>query len=122
VTPPEGDPHPKTLKHLIAARRVAAVRPEQPVRRRKPCRGASSWHLFSSQPSRSGECTKLLSEVVDVEASHSSSDLDDDDVVGEDADAGDVDGDDVDRRSRCGSLEDVDGGDVDDLGDDSSPC
>ena len=41
-----------------------------------------------------------LSEVVDVEASHSSSDLDDDDVVGEDADAGDVDGDDVDRRSR----------------------
>jgi hypothetical protein len=111
VTPPEGDPHPKTLKHLIAARRVAAVRPEQPVRRRKPCRGASSWHLFASQPSRSGECTKLLSrlvsvvdsfvkvkgelevdgtgdfevgeiqnlsEVVDVEASHSSSYLDDD--------------------------------------------
>ena len=63
-----------------------------------------------------------LSEVVDVEASHSSSDLDDDDVVGEDADAGDVNGDDVDRRSRCGSLEDVDGGDVDDPGDDSSPC
>ena len=63
-----------------------------------------------------------LSEVVDVEASHSSSDLDDDDVVGEDADAGDVDGDDVDRRSRCGSLADVDGGDVDDLGDDCSPC
>ena len=36
-----------------------------------------------------------LIDVVDVEASHSSSDLDDDDVVGEDADAGDVDGDDV---------------------------
>ena len=32
-----------------------------------------------------------LSEVVDVEASHSSSD--DDDVDGDDADAGDVDGD-----------------------------
>ena len=39
-----------------------------------------------------GELQNLI-EVVDVEASHSSSDLDDDDVVGEDADAGDVDGD-----------------------------
>ena len=66
MTPPEGDPHPKTPKHLIAASRVAAVRPEQPVRRRKPCRGASSWHLFASQPSRSGECTKILSRSVSV--------------------------------------------------------
>ena len=115
----------------------------------------SFWSPVRCDPSRIGECTKILSrsvsvvdsivevkgevdvggtadfevaelqnliDVVDVEASHSSSDLDDDDVVGEDADAGDVDGDDVDRRSRCGSLEDDDGGDVDALGDDSSPC
>ena len=81
----------------------------------------SFWSPVRCDPSRIGECTKILSrsvsvvdgfvavkgelqvdgtgvlqnliEVVDVEASHSSSDLDDDDVVGEDADAGDVDGD-----------------------------
>ena len=98
-------------------------------------------HLFAaSQPSRSGECTKILSqlvsvvdgiveapvkgdadadgtrdfevvelpnlsEVVVVEASHSSSDLDDDDVDGEDADSGVVDGDHVDRRiTMCEML------------------
>ena len=56
-------------------------------------------------------------------ASHSSFELDGDDLDGEDADVGDVGGDHVDRRDH----EHVDGddssfGDVDDLGDDCSPC
>ena len=66
MTPPEGDPHPKTPKHLIAARRVAAINAEHPVRCREPSRSRQSHDTCSPRAKSQRRVVTILSRSVSV--------------------------------------------------------